>query len=156
MPSTDPPRQPARPGRPPGRQEFRGQRIGLPPSGPGSLAPFGRRLLAFIVDVVASGLVAALFVRRHDLPGAAGHLPGQWSLIPLAVDYVLGTVLVGRTIGMYLTGLRIVRVDRSVAIGPLRAAARTALLFLLVPAVVLDADLRGLHDRLTATAVIVH
>lgn len=148
--------QPDRSGQPPSKQEFRGQRLGLPESGPGSLAPFGRRTLAFVIDLFASGLVAGLFVRRHDLPGAAGHLPGQWSLLPLAIDYVLGMVLLGRTLGMYLTGLRIVRVDRRVAIGPLRAAARTVLLMLLVPAVVLDADLRGLHDRLTATAVILH
>ena len=148
--------QPDRSGQPPRKQEFRGQRLGLPESGPGSLAPFGRRTLAFVIDLFASGLAAGLFVRRHDLPGAAGHLPGQWSLLPLAIDYVVGMVLLGRTLGMYLTGLRIVRVDRRVAIGPLRAAARTVLLMLLVPAVVLDADLRGLHDRLTATAVILH
>ncbi|MDQ1729949.1 MAG: hypothetical protein QOK10_108 [Pseudonocardiales bacterium] len=139
-----------------GRQSYRGQRLGLPAAGPGSLAPLGRRALAFLIDTVASGLVAGLFVRRPDLPGLAGHLPGQWSLLPLAVDYVLGVVLLGRTFGMYLTGLRLIRVDRPVPIGPLRAAARFLLLVLLIPAVVMDADLRGLHDRLTGTAVILH
>lgn len=137
-------------------QRYRGERLGRPASGPGSLAPFGRRVIAFLIDVLASSLVAGLFVRRADLPGAAGHLPGQWSLLPLALDYLLGVVLLGRTLGMYLTGLRVVRVDRNVAIGPLRAAARAVLLILLIPAVVLDRDLRGLHDRLTSTAVIVH
>ncbi|UQX87284.1 RDD family protein [Jatrophihabitans telluris] len=158
---TEPTARPAATGKAPGpatpsRQRFRGQRLGRPESGPGSLAPFGRRALAFLIDVAASGLVAGLFVRRHDLPGAAGHLPGQWSLVPLAADYLIGLVLLGRTFGMYLTGLRVIRVDRNVAIGPLRAAARTALLVLLIPAVVIDSDLRGLHDRLTGTAVIVH
>jgi hypothetical protein len=57
---------------------------------------------------------------------------------------------------MYLTGLRVVRVDAWVAIGPIRALVRTALLMALVPALVADQDFRGLHDRLTATAVIVH
>ena len=141
---------------PPARQAYRGERLGLAAQGPGSLAPFGRRILAFIIDVLASALVAGLFVRRDDLPGLAGHLPGQWSLLPLAVDYVAGLVLLGRTFGMYLTGLRVVRVDASAPIGPLRAAARTVLLMLLIPAVVIDSDLRGLHDRLTSTAVIVH
>jgi uncharacterized RDD family membrane protein YckC len=148
-------RGPAPPGWP-ARQRFRGERIGRPEAGPGSLAPFGRRVGAFAIDVITSGLVAGLFVRRADLPGAAGHLPGQWSLLPLAVDYVLGLVLLGRTFGMYLTGLRVVRVDRPVAVGPVRAAARTVLLMLLIPALVLDTDLRGLHDRLTSTAVIQH
>ena len=35
-----------------------------------------------------------------------------------------------------------------------RALVRTALLCLLVPAVVFDRDGRGLHDRLTDTAVV--
>jgi uncharacterized RDD family membrane protein YckC len=137
-------------------ETYRGERLGVPDDGPGSLAPFGRRSLAFVIDILASGLVAAAFVHRRDLSGPASHLPGTWSLIPLAIDYVLGLVFVGRTFGMYLTGLRVVRVDRTVAVGPLRAAARTLLLILLIPAVIMDRDLRGLHDRWTGTAVIVH
>jgi hypothetical protein len=144
------------PPRPVPRQRFRGEKLGLPADGPGSIAPVGRRSLAFLIDILASGLVAGLFVRRDDLPGVASHLPGQWSLLALAVDYVLGIVLVGRTFGMYLTGLRIIRVDARVPVGPLRAAARTLLLVLLIPAVVVDQDFRGLQDRLTSTAVIVH
>lgn len=137
-------------------QRYRGQAIGLPPSGPGSLAPTGRRIWAFVLDVLAAGLVASPFVHRRDLPGLAAHLPGQWSLIPLALDYLVGLLLFGRSLGMYLTGLRVIRVDARLAIGPLRALARTALLIALVPALVADQDFRGLHDRLTATAVIVH
>ena len=137
-------------------QRYRGQSLGLPPSGPGSLAPTGRRIGAFVLDLLAATLVAGLFVNRPDLPGLAAHLPGQWSLIPLAVDYLLGLLLFGRSLGMYLTGLRVIRVDASLAIGPVRALVRTALLVALIPALVADQDFRGLHDRLTATAVIVH
>jgi hypothetical protein len=112
--------------------------------------------LAFLVDVLASSLVAALFVRRSDLSGPASHLPGSWSLLAFFIEYVVGVVLLGRSLGMYVTGLRVIRVDRQVAVGPLRAAGRVALLILLVPALITDADFRGLHDRLTLTAVIVH
>jgi hypothetical protein len=35
-----------------------------------------------------------------------------------------------------------------------RAVVRTGLLVLLVPALIVDADGRGLHDRLTGTAVV--
>ncbi|MGI8665985.1 MAG: RDD family protein [Jatrophihabitans sp.] len=138
------------------RQSYRGQRLGLPSAGPGSLAPFGRRALAFLIDLAAASLVAAPFVHRSDLSGPAAHLPGQWSLLPWALDYLLGLLLLGRSFGMYLTGLRVIRIDAQVPIGPGRALVRTALLALLIPALVGDADLRGLHDRLTATAVIVH
>ncbi|MDT4913978.1 MAG: hypothetical protein QOC66_3106 [Pseudonocardiales bacterium] len=134
-------------------QTFRGEKLGLPQTGRGSLAPTGARLLAFLVDAFASGLVAALFVRGSG-GSFADRLPGSWSLIPFAIDYVIGTLVAGRTIGMYLTGLRLVRVSRPVAIDPLRAVVRTAMLCLLVPAVIFDRDGRGLHDRLTDTAVV--
>ena len=62
-------------------QKFRGESIGLPQAGPGSLSTTGPRLGAFVVDALASSLIAALFVsqRRSGLEGA---LPGSWSLIP--------------------------------------------------------------------------
>jgi uncharacterized RDD family membrane protein YckC len=135
-------------------RSYRGQTLGLPPEGGGSLAPPGPRLGAFAVDAVASALVAAVFVSARGGSGAGGHLPGTWSLVPFALDYVLGILVAGRTIGMYLFGLRLVRVDEVAAIGPVRVILRTALLILLVPAVIWDRDGRGLHDRLTDTAVV--
>jgi uncharacterized RDD family membrane protein YckC len=135
-------------------QAHRGEQLGLPENGSGSLATTGQRLGAFVVDAVASALVAALFVQAGHGHGTAGRLPGSWSLIPFAIDYVVGVLVAGRTLGMYLVGLRLVRVDRTTPVGPARAVGRTALLLLLLPAVVWDRDGRGLHDRLTDTAVV--
>jgi uncharacterized RDD family membrane protein YckC len=135
-------------------QAYRGERIGLPADGRGSLAPTGKRLGAYVVDAVASALVAALFVHRSGGSGTADRLPGTWSLIPFALDYVVGILVAGRTLGMYLFGLRVIRVSRDVAIDPLRALGRTALLLLFIPALVFDRDNRGMHDRLTDTAVV--
>jgi uncharacterized RDD family membrane protein YckC len=138
-------------------QAWRGQTLGLPETGPGSLSTTGRRLLSFIVDSLASALIAGLFVQvihhghHHDV---AGRLPGSWSLVPFALDYLLGILFAGRTLGMYLFGLRIVRVDRDEAVTPWRAFTRTLLLMLLIPAVVWDRDGRGLHDRYSDTAVV--
>lgn len=138
-------------------QAYRGQRLGLPESGQASLASPGPRIGAWIVDSVLSALVAALFVEvihhghHRDF---AQRLPGYWSLVPFALDYILGMLFVGRTLGMYLFGLRIIRVDRNEAVNPWRAVVRTLLLMLLVPAVVFDKDGRGLHDRYTDTAVV--
>lgn len=133
-------------------QTYRGKTIGLPPAGAGSLTTTGPRLGAYIVDAVASAILAALFV--HGGSGAAGKLPGLWSLIPFALDYLVGVLVAGRTLGMYLFGLRLIRVDRTAAIGPRRIVIRTILLLLLVPALVFDRDGRGLHDRLTDSAVV--
>jgi hypothetical protein len=133
-------------------QAYRGERIGLPAAGAGSLADTGPRILAFVVDAVASGLVAALFAGGGG--SFADRLPGSWSLIPFVLDYVVGILVAGRTLGMYLTGLRLIRVGSDVAVDPLRILGRTVLLLLLVPALVFDRDGRGMHDRLTDTAVV--
>jgi uncharacterized RDD family membrane protein YckC len=137
-------------------QAWRGQAIGLPQSGPGSIANGGPRVAAYIVDALASALIAALFVPRHGHGGAgfASSLPGLWSLVPFAADYILGSLVAGRTLGMYLTGIRLVRVDRTAAVDPVRILLRTVLLVLLVPALVFDRDGRGLHDRVADTAVV--
>jgi uncharacterized RDD family membrane protein YckC len=138
----------------PAPQSYRGERLGLPPEGPGSIAEVPPRLAAFIVDCVASALVAALFVAAIGHRSGSGALPGNWSLIPFAVDYLVGLLVAGRTLGMYLTGIRVVRVDRPAAVDPWRAFVRTLLLILIVPAVITDRDRRGLHDRVSTTAVV--
>jgi uncharacterized RDD family membrane protein YckC len=132
----------------------RGERLGLPGDGPRSLAPAGRRLGAFVVDCIAASLVAGLFTATLGRHHGTGALPGSWSLIPFALDYVLGLTLAGRTLGMNLFGLRVVRVDRPARLSPLDALVRTVLLGLLVPALIWDRDGRGLHDRVARTAVV--
>jgi uncharacterized RDD family membrane protein YckC len=119
---------------------------GLPETGPGSIAPAGPRLGAFLIDVVLSGVVALLFT--------APELPRNRSLLVFAVLYFGFTVLVGQTPGMRLLKLRVLRVDRAAPVGLWRSAVRTAGVILLVPAVLRTADGRALHDRLTQTVVV--
>ena len=159
QPATTPTAGDGRPGarlrRPVPQPHVRGARLGLPEDGRGSLAPFGRRLVAFLIDGILSALVASIFVQADpSLPGIAGRAPGWWSLIPLSIMYVLGLLLAGRTLGQWLLGLRVIRVDRRAAVNPWRAVVRTALLIILIPAVIVDRDGRGMHDRITDTAVI--
>lgn len=99
-------------------------------------------------------LVAALFVQERHLPGAANRLPGLWSVVPFAIDYVVGLTLGGQTLGMRLLSIRVTRVDRNVPIGLGRVIVRTALLLIFIPALVVDKDNRGLHERVTDTAVL--
>ncbi len=131
---------------PPSQQRVRGASLGLPSSGPGSLAAFSTRVVAFFADALVAAAVAALFT--------APHLPGNWSLLVFAVGTVLTLVVLGQTPGMRLLGLRLAHPHPGQRLAVWRAVVRTALLCLLVPALVVDADGRGLHDRLTDTAVV--
>ncbi len=126
---------------PPSQERRRGASLGLPSDGPGSLAPFGTRVLAFL-----SAVVAGLFT--------APSLPGNWSLLSFAVVTVGFLVAAGQTPGMRLLGLRLAHPRPAERLALWRAAVRTGLLMLLVPALVVDADGRGLHDRVTDTAVV--
>ena len=112
-------------------------------------------MAAFLVDSLASALIAGLLVRSLGLPGAAaGQLPGLWSLVPLAIDYVVGLSLVGQTLGMRLLSLRVIRTDQPVPVGLARASIRTVLLIVLIPALIFDKASRGLHDRVSDTVVV--
>ena len=131
---------------PPSQQRLRGASLGLPASGPCSLASFGTRVIAYLVDALIAAVVAALFT--------APSLPRNWSLLSFAVIYVVSLVAFGQTPGMRLLGLRLAHPRQGERLALWRAVVRTALLVLLVPALVVDADGRGLHDRLTDTAVV--
>ena len=136
---------------PPASEDYAGQRLGLPAQGSGSLAPLGRRFGAFFVDGLGSGLIAALFVRDAYDPDR-----GWLTLGIFALAYVVLLTVAGQTVGMRLLGLRVVPL-RGTRPFPdlLRSALRTALLCLLVPALLSDRDGRGLHDRAAGTAVVV-
>jgi len=130
----------------PSQDRVRGASLGLPADGKGSLATFSSRVVAFLIDALASSLIAGIFT--------APHLPKNWSVLALGVIYVGSLVLLGQTPGMRLLGLRLAHPREGQRLALWRALVRTALLFLLIPALVVDSDGRGLHDRLTDTAVV--
>lgn len=120
---------------------YPGERLGLPESGPGSVAGFGRRLLAFGVDVVLCDLVALL----------AGDV--RWNIVVFFAEVYVLTALGGCSAGQRVCGIRIMRVDGQ-RVGPLWALVRTTLLCLLIPALIWDRDWRGMHDRAANTVAI--
>ncbi len=130
---------------------YPGQRLGLPESGPGSLARTGRRLAALFLDWLACyGLTALLMsvgvISRPMLSTAV-----------LVVWFLVGAVsvrLFGFSPGQYALGLMVVPVDGRRHTGFGRAVGRGLLLALVIPAFFADADGRGLHDRVTSTAVV--
>ncbi len=127
---------------------YRGQGLGLPEGGPGSVARPGRRLGALVVDwglcvLIAYGL----------LTDGYGQSTSNWALLIFFALGVLTVGTVGYTPGKRLFGLRVVAVASGTVV-PWRAAVRTALLCLGLPALVWDRDGRGLHDRLAGTVEI--
>lgn len=131
--------------------EYPGQRLGLPQSGTGSLAGMGRRLLALLVDwLVAYGL-AGLGMPFGIVTA------GELSTAVLVIWFVVGAVAVrlfGFTPGQFVLGLMVASVDGRLHVGSGRAVSRGLLIALLLPALFVDADGRGLQDRVTATAVV--
>ncbi|WP_330291591.1 RDD family protein [Streptomyces sp. NBC_00576] len=124
---------------------YRGEQLGLPEEGPGSIARPGRRLGALAVDW---GL--CLLIAYGLLTDGYNQATGNWALL---IFFVLGVVTVGTvgfTPGKRLFGLRVVALDTGRA-NPLRALFRTFLLCIAVPAMIWDRDGRGLHDRLART-----
>jgi len=131
------------------RPTYPGEMLGLPESGPGSLAPMGRRLAALLIDWLISYGLAAL---------ALGFGVISIKVLPTAVLviwFLLGAVAVrlfGFTPGQLVLGLGVVPVDGRLGIG--RISVRGLLIGLVIPPLFTDWDGRGIHDRVTHTAVV--
>src|SRR5947208_2978684 len=121
-------------------QRWRGQRLGLPETGPGSVATTGSKALALVVDVVLAALIAWAFTAPNP--------PLNWSLVPWFLISVITLSFFGFTPGMGALGIRAVRMDGAAMIGPIRAIPRTILVGVIVPAAIWDGDGRGLHDKM--------
>ncbi|MFE3830506.1 RDD family protein [Streptomyces sp. NPDC059092] len=121
---------------------YRGERLGLPEHGPGSVAPLGRRFGALFVDWGLCMLIAYGLLADGDWQAS-----GNWALGVLLVLGVLTVGTVGFTPGKRLFGLRVVAVNGG-RIGFGRVVVRTVLLCLAIPALIWDRDGRGLHDQL--------
>jgi uncharacterized RDD family membrane protein YckC len=135
--------------------DYPGKRFGLPQEGPGSAAPMGRRLLALIIDWVLCELLVSA-VTRHSMTGVTDHAyiaTQNWTLLVCALEIYLLTAISGLTVGKRLLGIRAIRTSGG-SPGFGWAAVRTILLFLVIPPLIADRDLRGLHDRAADTIVV--
>jgi uncharacterized RDD family membrane protein YckC len=124
-------------------QGYRGERLGLPESGPGSAAGFGSRALAIMVDWLPCSVAAQLLTAN----------PAFSALALFAALTALTIAIWGRTPGHAVAGLRVAQLDGArAAFGA--AVIRTVLLCLLLPPLVYDIDGRGLHDKAVGTVVL--
>lgn len=138
--------------------DYPGQRLGLPESGPGSIARFGRRIAALLIDwFIAYGLVGLAqslgVLDEHFLYTRMGG-PGTAIAVVWVALGVVAVRLFGFTPGQLALGLRVASIDNRMHVGIGRATVRGLLVFFVVPALFTDRDLRGYQDRFTNTAVV--
>lgn len=137
-------------GPPPRLAGYPGDRLGLRETGRGSVASQGAKLGAFLLDLVVAGVLGFVAVRPHtphDFQISNAVADGAFVLLTAAL---LATS--GRTLGMRTLGLQVVRLDGR-RMG-WRALPRQILVGLLVPAIIVNRDRRGLHDLWLRTVVV--
>ncbi len=123
-------------------QDYPGERLGRPREGAGSIGRLGRRVGALFIDYGAAYLISGFF---------------GWDALAIllifgAIQIVFLPTLQGSP-GHRIFGMRLVRLDGG-WVGLWRPALRTILLILVIPAVIWDADQRGLHDKAAGTVLI--
>jgi uncharacterized RDD family membrane protein YckC len=123
-------------------EAYPGQDLGLSEQGPGSVASMARRVLALFIDWLLS-MVIAYWLTHSQF----------WTIAVFAVEAFVLTALGGSTVGKRLLGIRTVRVGGG-PVGFGWALVRTAILLTVVPPLLTDRDLRGLHDRAANTIVV--
>lgn len=75
-------------------------------------------------------------------------------LVIFTVIVGLLTALGGASIGQRIVGIRVVTWPEQYYLTPRAALLRTVLIVLVLPAVIIGADGRGLHERITGSAVV--
>jgi len=126
----------------PVESSYPGERLGLAQEGTGSIARLGRRVGALFVDYGAAYLISGFFAWD----------PLAILAIFAAIQLVFLPTLQGSP-GHRIFGLRIMRIDGT-WVGLWRPIIRTALLIIVIPAVIWDSDQRGLHDKAAGTVLV--
>jgi len=123
--------------------DYPGRRLGLPYSGPRSVARIGRRIGALAIDWGAAVIISIAFFEYDPLA----------TLAVFAVVQAAFLLVANASPGHIIFGLRVVQM-RGGYLGVWRPFARTILLCLVIPAVIWDKDQRGMHDRLIGTILV--
>ena len=122
-----------------------GERLGLPESGPRSVARLGRRVAAISIDWFLAMLLA------YAIAQGTPHV--FLTHIVFMVMQMLFIPTMGGSIGHRVLGMRVVPISGG-WVGLWRPVVRTLLLVLVIPVLVWDSDQRGFHDKIAGTALI--
>jgi len=118
--------------------------------GENSYASVARRLGALAIDWFASLGIAVLVFREFPYGTPESML---LTTVIFYVEIVVFTFLLGSSFGQKLLRLRVVNLYGG-RLSLWRIILRTALIILVIPALVMDPDGRGLHDRIVGSRVI--
>lgn len=116
----------------------------------------GRRFVALVADWVLCEIIVSA-VTRHEIFAATmdSHYFAtmDWTLLVFALEVWLLTAVSGLTVGKRLLGIKVIAAngDRP---GLGWSLLRTLLLLCVIPPLLCDRDLRGLHDRAANTIVV--
>ena len=109
-------------------------------------APLIRRFGALMIDWLLCLLASGLFANPRTQPWAP--------VVVLVLVYTVFVGFFGMTPGMRLAGIRCVRYRDAGLLGPVQGFVRGLLLALFIPALIMDGEQRGLHDRAGDSIVI--
>lgn len=118
-----------------------GDLLGLPQHGPASMATAARRAGALMIDWALALVVSNLAFAGDAIA----------TLLVFAAMHVVGLTLLATTVGKALCRIQVVREGTGGTAPVHRVLIRTALLCLVLPAVVVGPDGRGMHDRVAGT-----
>jgi uncharacterized RDD family membrane protein YckC len=123
------------------------------PETPLESASWAHRLVALMVDWIASSLVVVVLLGPRGWSESA--YAGLYVLAVFALENAVFTSLVGGSFGQMATRIRVVRVDGSLRpIAPLQALLRSVLICLVIPPLVFKPDGRGLHDLVAGSQTV--
>ncbi len=132
---------------------YPGERLGLPETGPQSVARVGRRFIAITLDWIISALVLMLITGRDYLTISSSAV-GQLQLLGVFVALqILSIWAIGGSMGHRMLRLYVVNVHGG-SLTWWRPIVRSVLLALVVPALVWDSDQRGFHDKIAGTLLL--
>ena len=128
-----------------------GQRLGFPEHGRGSLATWGQRLTALVLDWAISMGLATLITWGAVLNGIGPERFGI--MVVFFLEKSVFTALTGSSLGQTIVGIGVTRIDGS-AIPWWAAVVRTAMICLVIPAGVIGEDRRSLNDMMLRAVVV--
>lgn len=132
---------------------YPGERLGLPETGPQSVARVGRRFVAISIDWGISVLVLVLVTGR-DYFTLSSTAAGQLQLLGVFVALqILSIWAIGGSMGHRLLRMYVVNIHGG-SLTWWRPIVRSVLLALVIPALVWDSDQRGFHDKIAGTLLL--